>query len=524
MMAGMAMLSQDRRPTQEVDASDDNTKACSRADEHFVAPILRGVDMNLDTCLVKLETSTDSDESLCLVEVFHDNNPEFSSDTRVWECGIVLARILRQPDEPAHRSRHVRGSLLQGEVLGNAGQKTKTPSDLSQPQDQGTAVIDLGSGTGVVGLSAAYRGLARHVFLTEMPEVVPLLELNAELNAKGRFQVIKACEEQTKAIEASEERSQFGDLESQQSLVYPHALDWRETRDRKERVCRYSVTQALLACNERPGLQVQSNFNHVSIIASDCVYSPREVESFMAVLRGLADDMRHIPGVRTFELILAIKLRLYSETNRCAVVEFLGQLGEWLSASGHVASTGGGEQVWQSAGKLEQEVRQGNPGDDLGARCGLTVANSLDQQSACGLGLVLQDVCWKRRMDLFPDLKKKKCVKKIDDITIFRISSGYIDGMDENTPSDSVLGTAPPSHAARTGALTLHGDELCLHGRRAARPRRSGQGQRRAGNPAVHKVRRGGEAARAAGEVRTGPHGAARAEPFAAATGTLCAH
>ena len=448
-MAGMPLLWQDRTPTQEVDAPDDNSKACSRADEHIVAPILRGVDMNLDTCLVKLETSTEGDESLRLVEVYHDNNPGFSSDTRVWECGIVLARILRQPGEPVHFSRHVRGSLLQGEVLDNAGQQTKSPSaDLSQPQDQGTAVIDLGSGTGVVGLCAAYRGLARHVFLTEMPDVVPLLELNAEMNAKGRFQVIKACEEQAKVMNASEERSQFGDLESGQSqvCVHPHALDWRETRDRKERVCRYSVTQALLACNERPGLQVQTKFNHVCIIASDCVYSPREVESFMSVLRGLADDMRHIPGVRTFELILAIKLRLYSETNRCAVVEFLGQLGEWLSASGHDALISGEEQVWQSAGKLEQEVRQGNPDDDLGARCGLTVGNSTpeftDQQSACGLGLVLQDVCWKRRMDLFPDLKKKKCVKKIDDITIFRISSGYIDGMGEKTPSYSDVSVA----------------------------------------------------------------------------------
>ena len=448
-MAGMPLLWQDRTPTQEVDAPDDNSKACSRADEHIVAPILRGVDMNLDTCLVKLETSTEGDESLRLVEVYHDNNPEFSSDTRVWECGIVLARILRHPGEPVHFSRHVRGSLLQGEVLDNAGQQTKSPSaDLSQPQDQGTAVIDLGSGTGVVGLSAAYRGLARHVFLTEMPDVVPLLELNAEMNAKGRFQVIKACEEQAKVMNASEERSQFGDLESGQSqvCVHPHALDWRETRDRKVRVCRYSVTQALLACNERPGLQVQTKFNHVCIIASDCVYSPREVESFISVLRGLADDMRHIPGVRTFELILAIKLRLYSETNRCAVVEFLGQLGEWLSASGHDALISGEEQVWQSAGKLEQEVRQGNPDDDLGARCGLTVGNSTpeftDQQSACGLGLVLQDVCWKRRMDLFPDLKKKKCVKKIDDITIFRISSGYIDGMGEKTPSYSDVSVA----------------------------------------------------------------------------------
>ena len=45
-------------------------------------------------------------------------------------------------------------------------------------------------------------------------------------------------------------------------------------------------------------------------------------------------------------------------------------------------------------------------------------------------------------MDLFPDLKKKKCVKKIDDITIFRISSGYIDGMGEKTPSYSDVSVA----------------------------------------------------------------------------------
>jgi len=27
-----------------------------------------------------------------LIEVFHDNSPVFSSDSRVWECGIILAR------------------------------------------------------------------------------------------------------------------------------------------------------------------------------------------------------------------------------------------------------------------------------------------------------------------------------------------------------------------------------------------------------------------------------------------------
>lgn len=101
-----------------------------------VAPILRGVDLDLDTRIVSLVPGAKEDK-LRLVEVFHDNNPEFSSDTQVWDCGIVLARCLDQTSAAS-------GSLVRSDML----TERTAPSEpgASVGETPGAAVLDLGRG------------------------------------------------------------------------------------------------------------------------------------------------------------------------------------------------------------------------------------------------------------------------------------------------------------------------------------------------------------------------------------------
>lgn len=269
-----------------------------------------------------------------------------------------------------------------------------------------------------MGLAAAWLGLASHVFLTEMEPVLPLLRFNAHLNAEGRF-----------AVAGPNEDSPDAELDNAKghslpSCVHVHALDWREPQ---------SITRKMAAyCNERSSshtfmsetkeLRSRPSIDRVTVIASDCVYNPREVDSFMQVLRNLVEDIRLMPGIRSLELIVAIKLRLYSETNRSAVVKFLGELGEWLAQSGSGSShPETATRVWQSADRTLEELRKGNCNDDLAVRCGLCVQGatneSLMEKCDGTQTLVLEDVRWKHRADLFRDLKQKK----IEDITIFRV-------------------------------------------------------------------------------------------------------
>jgi len=362
-----------------------------------VAPILRGVDLDLDTRAVALKPGKGGKDAMRLVEVYHDNNPEFSSDTRVWECGIVLARCL--DPAPTTSGSLVRRDLLEGGTDADEAPRGEAP---------GAAVLDLGSGTGVVGLAAAWLGAASLVFLTEMERVVPLLEFNARLNADGRFNVVgHSGDSPPTELDSAKHRNL--------PAVHVHPLDWREPQT-DNTGCKFSVTRALAAH------QTSRCFDRVTVIASDCVYSPREVDDFMTVLRNLAEDMSRIPGIRAFELIVAIKLRLYSETNRSAVVKFLGEMGAWLTPSNSDFGPETSEPVWQSAERTLEEVRKGNYNDDLAERCSLSAQRAADASlPAHCVGthhLVLEDVKWKHRTDLFSDLKPKK----IEDICIFRIS------------------------------------------------------------------------------------------------------
>jgi len=354
------------------------------------------IDLDLDVAHVKL---CKSEDSLRLIEVFHDNSPVFSSDSRVWECGTILARCLRE--SPPSLSHY---SLLRDDLFGFVAHAT--PSVSAQASST-TAVIDLGAGTGIVGLAVARQGLARHTFLTEMETVVPLLEKNAQLNAAGHFEVYGPGSE----IEMVRNIGTCHEMSS----VHVQTFDWRDSQSSENNGCQFPVTRALYCFNATPRLQLK--FDRVSVFASDCVYSPREVDDFMSVMRGIVTDVEQIPGIFKFEVIVAIKLRLHSETNRSGIAKFLERLGEWIVGAGEIGEDEA-KKVWRSPDRILEVMRAGNANDDLAMRCGL-----IDRYTA-NRRLFLEDVKWKHKLEIIGDISKKKfSSRKTDDIAIFRISS-----------------------------------------------------------------------------------------------------
>lgn len=81
----------------------------------------------------------------------------------VWDAGIVLAAMMLCRPLP------------------------RVIASLARTRDSQLPVcLDLGSGTGIVGISAAASGIFRRVLLTDLPSVTPLLRSNAVRNAAAR--------------------------------------------------------------------------------------------------------------------------------------------------------------------------------------------------------------------------------------------------------------------------------------------------------------------------------------------------
>lgn len=108
--------------------------------------------------LMRLPKATISLRQAPCVSAEHAKEAKETSDgsctaSTVWDAGIVLAAYV-------HKSEARTASL--------EGQKRRC--------------VDLGSGTGIVGLVAAATGAFKSVVLTDLPSVVPLLESNVEEN------------------------------------------------------------------------------------------------------------------------------------------------------------------------------------------------------------------------------------------------------------------------------------------------------------------------------------------------------
>ena len=117
-------------------------------------------------------TGTLSIEQRPRVSAAHAAESKASADglctgATVWDAGIVLGSYVRAQLERPYRD----GTA---DLLPAAYRGASSTSALR--------CLDLGSGTGIVGLAAAASGVFERVVLTDLPSVVPLLEANAAAN------------------------------------------------------------------------------------------------------------------------------------------------------------------------------------------------------------------------------------------------------------------------------------------------------------------------------------------------------
>jgi len=138
----------------------------------------------------------------------------------------------------------------------------------------------------------------------------------------------------------------------------------------------------------------------------------------MSVMRGIVTDIEQIPGIHKFEVIVAIKLRPHSETNRSGIAKFLERLGEWNVGAGEIGEDEA-KKVWRSPDKILGVMRAGNANDDLAMHCGLIDGYTANRR------LFLGHVNLKHKLEIIGDISEKKfsSTRKTDDIAIFIIAA-----------------------------------------------------------------------------------------------------
>ncbi len=99
---------------------------------------------------------------------------------------IVLEQRPNVSAEHAKESKHSADGSCTASTVWDAGIVLATHVFHRSPAASSSGrLLDLGAGTGIVGLAAAASGRFRRVVLSDLPTVVPLLERNASANAKA---------------------------------------------------------------------------------------------------------------------------------------------------------------------------------------------------------------------------------------------------------------------------------------------------------------------------------------------------
>ena len=156
---------------------------------------------------------------------------------------IVLEQRPNVSAEHAKESKHSADGSCTASTVWDAGIVLATHVFHKSPAASSSGrLLDLGAGTGIVGLAAAASGRFRRVVLSDLPTVVPLLERNASANAKAtngtNVDVLPLTWDDDQMLDRAASSGPFdvivgGDLLYRPQVIPPllHALKRLATRD-----------------------------------------------------------------------------------------------------------------------------------------------------------------------------------------------------------------------------------------------------------------------------------------------------
>ena len=193
----------------------------------------------------RLPTATENNHKLQKVqEVFVPQRDIGEEAVVVWDAGLVLAYFLEKNQE----------------ALGFSN------------EEKPLHVVDVGAGTGVVGLVAA--SLGANVTLTDLPRIIPFLEEGIEANST------LFCAKNSKSLD---------------SFIRTIPLSWGSIKDVNE----------LCMIKDKNGVKIGGPPD--LIVVSDCVYFEASLAPLICTLRELARASSH-----TVPIYLSYEVRDYS--------------------------------------------------------------------------------------------------------------------------------------------------------------------------------------------------------------------